>query len=86
MKDEYEIEINGEHFYINHYDGGWAWWTAKDEQRDFCDSPIEAMQRAMDFVKKRDDDEAELERIREEEMKYGSYDDQVRKLYYDTRL
>ena len=55
MAQEYEFTINGQLFYVNLYKEGWAWWNAKTEMRDFTDTPLEALQNAIDYVQKQID-------------------------------
>ena len=59
MPKEYEFTINGQLFYVEHYNynGGWAWWTADAEMDGWKDTPWEAQQDAIDYVHKKNNDE-----------------------------
>ena len=56
MAQEYEFTINGQLFYVNLYDGGWAWWSAYNEMDGYADTPLEALQNAIDYVQKQIDE------------------------------
>lgn len=86
MPQDYQYEINGQLFYVNPYSQGWAWWSAYSEMEGYAASPLEALQNAINHVKKQIDDKREAEEQAESDRLYGTEHEQLQKYYNDTRL
>jgi hypothetical protein len=80
---EFKFTINNETFYIEEYEGGFA-WVNDETQGDGFPTIAEAQQNAMDYVRIRDENIAAAKAQAEDDAKYGTDEEQWARDYREA--